>query len=223
MRTLTTCVSAAVALAGVSLCLTGCPNDPVIPATDGGASACKRDYVGDKDADIELEVITLDPDYMAQPFAAGGDVSILVPPQGGRVIFVGVRAKNLDPCAVKLTGAIRDPASKQVRVDARTMNLDVSDDGWAVSDETDISTFSNVPVCSNNWADTDVFDQTFKLVLNVKDRDGKTADVELDMVPRCDEEKILTLDSGLQIDVQKECLCLCKHGYVTGEACDTKP
>ncbi len=198
--------------------LTGCDSGDGTGGSGGsggsGGDACQLEYVGDKDAPIEMEILTLDPDYAAQPFTAGGDASILFPPQGGRVVFVGVRAKNLDPCAVRLAGALRDPATDQVRIDTRTVNLDPTTDGWGTSDAGDISTFSNIPVCPNNWAATDVFDQTFTLVLSVRDRDGKEAKTEIDMVPRCDE--VSTVDGQ---NLQKECLCLCKQGYVTGEVC----
>jgi hypothetical protein len=217
--------SVALALTSLSLGLAGCPLQPFDAPADAGTDAhgCQLQYVGDESADIELEVITLDPAYTARPLAAGGDTSILVPPQGGRVIFAGVRAKNLDPCAVRLSGAVRDPATNQVRIDTRTVNLDVADDGWGQSDETDISSFSNIPVCSNTWASTDIFGQTFKLIVSVKDRNGKQAKAEIEMVPRCDEKTIIELDSGAKIDVQKECLCTCKQGYMTGEICDTAP
>jgi hypothetical protein len=221
MRFLLLYGTALLAFAGLALSLTGCPNETTEPPADGGSDGplgCKLAYVGDEKADIELEVVTLDPAYKAQPFAAGGDASILQPPQGGRVIFVGVRAKNLDPCAVKLAGAVRDPATMETRLDTRTINLDVGADGWAESDETDISTFSNVPVCSNTWASTDVFDQTFKLIVSVTDRAGKKATAQLDVVPRCDEKKI---ENG--VDVQKDCLCICKQGYITGEPCNAAP
>ena len=199
----------------LSLALAGCDSgDGTSSGGGNGGDSCQLEYVGDKDAPIELEVMTLDPDYVAQPFASGGDASILFPPQGGRVIFVGVRAKNLDPCAVRLAGALRDPATMQVRIDTRTVNLDPTEDGWGTSDAGDISTFSNIPVCPNNWASTDVFDQTFTLVLSVRDRNGKEAKTELDLVPRCDE--VSTVDGQ---NLQKECLCICKQGYVTGEMC----
>lgn len=217
MRAVVTIGAALFASASVALFLSGCPNDPNPPA-DGGsdASSCGFEYVGDKDADIELEIVTLDPDYKAQPLASGGDASILVPPQGGRVIFIGVRAKNLDPCAVKLSGAVRDPATMETRLDTRTINLEPTDDGWGASDETDISTFSNVPVCSNNWASTDVYDQTFKAIVSVTDRSGKKGTATLDVVPRCDEVKMVDGQ-----DIQKDCLCICKLGYVTGQACSS--
>lgn len=218
MRFLVLYGSSLLALAGLSFTLIGCPTETNETSTDAGTDTtigCKLEYVGDKAADIELEVVTLDPSYKAQPFTDGGDASILQPPQGGRVVFLGVKAKNIDPCGVKLSGAIRDPSTMATRLDTRTVNLDVTADGWAASDETDISTFSNVPVCSNNWASTDVFDQTFKMILSVTDRAGKKASVTYDVVPRCDEVKI---DNGQ--DVQKDCLCICKLGYVTGQSCN---
>lgn len=212
--------SVLLASAAAAVLLTGCPNDPVDPPEDAGsdASSCGFDYVGDPDADVELEIVTLDPEYKAHPLANGGDASILVPPQGGRVIFVGVRAKNLDPCAVKVSGAVRDPATMATRLDQRTINLEPTADGWAASDETDISTFSNVPVCSNSWASTDVYDQTFKVIVSVKDRSGKSGTATLDLVPRCDEVKVVDGQ-----DIQKDCLCICKLGYVTGQSCDPPP
>jgi len=96
---------------------------------------------------------------VSTPVQSGGTVPLVTPPQGGRVIFLGVRATNVDPCAVKITGAIRDPATKQVRVDARTVNLSPSGDGYGVSVDSSISSFANVPVCPNEWASTDAFDQ----------------------------------------------------------------
>jgi hypothetical protein len=211
------CSPALAALLCLPLALAGCPGGE--DGTGGAAGApdsCTLEYIGDKDAPIEMEIVTLDPQYEAQPFTSGGDVSILFPPQGGRVVFAGVRAKNLDPCAVRLSGAVRDPASGQVRLDTRTVNLDPTDDGWGASDPGDISTFSNVPVCPNNWASTDVFDQPFTLVVSVRDRAGKERMTELDVVPRCDETS--TID-GQDQDLQKECLCICKQGYITGEMC----
>jgi hypothetical protein len=215
--------TAALLLAGSALCIAGCPGGPPDPPSDAGVDgdappACKLSYIGDKDADIELEVVTLDPSYKAHPFADGGDGSILIPPQGGRVIFVGVRAKNLDPCGVLLKGAVRDLSTMQLRLDTRNVNLDPTDDGWCESDETDISTFSNIPVCSNSWASTDIFDQTFQLIVSVKDRDDKKLEKTFNIVPRCDEMKV---QEG--IDIQKECLCTCQADYTTDIMCDVKP
>lgn len=184
----------------------------------GGAELCQLEYIGDKDAPIELELVTLDPDYTAQPLASGGDVSLLFPPNGSPLVFVGVRAKNLDPCAVWISGTIRDPLTSEDRLDGRNMRLHPTEDGWGTSDASNISTFSNIPLCPNTWASTDVFDHTFWLDFSVRDRDGKEGQtdprVPLEVVPRCNETKSV----GGQ-DVQKLCLCQCKAGYTAGEMC----
>ncbi|GAC1546919.1 MAG: hypothetical protein NVS3B10_10840 [Polyangiales bacterium] len=138
----------------------------------------------------------------------GDDVALTFPPQGGRVIFAGVRATNLDPCAVKLSGALRDETSLNVRVDTRTVNLKPTGDGWGASLDTDISSFSNVPTCPNQWADTDVFDHEFELTLTVTERGGRTATQTLKVKPRCAEPAR-----------EAECRCICKRGYVLGESC----
>ncbi len=220
-RTFLVLGSAALGLGGLSLTLVGCPEETTNPPGDAGAdsSSCTLEYIGDPDAAMELELTTLAPDYTAKPLAEGGDTSILIPPQGGRVIFVGLRAKNVDPCALSLNGALRDPATNAVSpVDGRYLNLDATEDGWGQSDATDISTYANIAVCANHWASTDVFDQPFQLELSVTDRTGKKGKALLNVVPRCDETKI---QDG--VDLQKECLCLCKEGYVTGEDCDAGP
>ena len=67
------------------------------------------------------------------PIADGDDLAILFPPQGGRVAFVGVRALNVDGCAVQVTGALRDLGSRQIRLDGRTVNLTKLADGWGTT------------------------------------------------------------------------------------------
>lgn len=208
--------SAALLVAGAIVGVVGCPppETECDSVNDPTCTTCGIPYVGDVNADIELELIRLDPQYKAHPITEGGDVSILIPPQGGRVIFAGVRAKNLNPCAVNLSGSLRDPSTMQVRVESRTINLDLADDGWAASDATDISTFSNIPICPNQWASTDVFDQAFDLRIRIKDQGGKEAEKTLSVTPRCDEVE------AAGVPVQAECLCICQQGYELGMACD---
>lgn len=216
-RALLVATTGVIAAGGLSLTLAGCPEETTEPPGDAGSDSgsCKLEYVGNTDAEMEIELTALTPEYAATPLPEGGDVSILIPPQGGRVIFVGIRARNIDPCAVSLNGALRDTATNAVSpVDGRYLNLDPTADGWAESDATDISTYSNIAVCSNHWASKDVFDQTFQLELSVTDRTGKKGKVVRSVVPRCDETKI---QDG--VNLQKECLCLCKEGYVTGQNC----
>lgn len=200
------------------LALAACSHGSTTPPSDAGAGdapdLCAAGYLGDPSAPIELEVRALDGTGADVPLADGDDLAMIFPPQGGRVVFAGVRARNLDACALQLTGALRDTATGQVRIDARTVNLNAQPDGWGTSASAGqpfasaIASYSNVPVCPNQWASTDLFDHVFELEVNVKDRHGKTARVSMHVTTRCAEPANAA-----------ECLCICKQGYQLGQTC----
>jgi hypothetical protein len=199
--------------------LTGCPSDPTPTPTQDAApppvdADCPVGSLGDTSKPIDFAFRILHVDGTDAPLADGDDVPLIFPPQGGRVIFVGVRATNLDGCGVQLTGALRDPANQLVRVDSRTVNLIPTGDGWgasAPSSQTISSardTYSNVPVCPNQWASTDVFDHPFALEVTVTDRAKRKLTKSIQVTPRCAE-----------VDKMGECRCICKVGYILGESC----
>lgn len=220
---------AAPLLAALLLCpasvvtLAGCPSeDTPTPATDAAPpvpeTSCATGYLGDPQKDVVMDLRTLRADGTDVPLKAGDDLAIVFPPQGGRVAFVGVHATNLDGCGVQITGALRDKTTKQVRLDGRTVNLRRESDGYGTTGEgaqTDlenssaIGDYSNIPLCPNQWASTDVMDQVFELEVVLQDVHGKKADVKIDVTPRCAEP-------GAKEDA---CRCLCKAGYVLGETC----
>jgi hypothetical protein len=203
----------------VPLVATACSSDPPSQG-DGGTvlpeSSCPTGFLGDPNEEPQVELISVRADGTAAPLTEGADLSVILPPQGGRVAFIGVRATNLDGCGVQLFGALRDLASKRIQVDGRTINLNKTSDGWGTSgsvttDLTDvgqISNFSNVPLCPNQWADTDVFDQPFEVEVTVTDRRKKKKTVTMKVVPRCNEP-----------GKEQGCRCLCKKGYTLGESC----
>lgn len=184
------------------------PSPP--PEIDAGPiGGCKLAYLGDPSAEPILEVIALGPEGELHPVSDGGSVSLIFPPQGGRVVFAGVRATNVDPCAVRIAGALRDPVTKQVRLDNRIINLEPTEDGHGRSAPTDISTFSNIPACPNQWASDDIFDKPYELTVSLTDRDGKKVTKVMTVHPRCDEP-----------GREAECLCMCAGDYVLGMQCD---
>ena len=203
--------------------LAGCPGaGEATPASDAGVEAapstCDAGYLGDPTKDIALELRALRADGTDIALNEGDDLAIVFPPQGGRVSFIGVRAINLDGCGAQVIGALRDLGSRQVRVDGRTVNLTKEPDGWGttghgtttnIEDSAAIGDYSNVPVCPNEWADVDVFDQPFEIEVKIVDRSKKTATKVIKVTPRCAE-------SGAK---GTACRCLCKHGYVLGESC----
>ena len=209
----------------LAVLLVGCPSKEDVPPVDAGADVfvpsdggCEAGYIGDPNLPIEIELRALRADGTDVPIADGDNLAVLFPPQGGRVAFVGIRARNINGCALQLIGALRDPLSKQVRLDGRTVNLRREPDGWATTGrgaETDIGSsdaigdYSNVPLCPNQWADQNVFDLPFELEVQVTDRDKKTANKKIMVTPRCAEPG----------EKETACRCLCREGYILGELC----
>jgi len=165
---------------------------------------------------MEIEVRALTASGADVAMTNGSDLALVFPPQGGRVAFVGIRARNLDPCAVRLLGALRDPKTKQVRIDGRTVNLQRTEDGYGVTgkgttdvtSESAIAAYSNVPLCPNQWAEEAVFDNEYELEVAVTDKGGRQGSAKVTVVPRCSEP-----------EREVQCKCLCKKGYVLGESC----
>lgn len=204
-----------------ALPLAACPKEED-PPVDGGVitsdAACAAGFLGDPSQEPVIELRALRADGTDVPIADGDDLAVVFPPQGGRVAFVGVRAINVDGCGVQLIGALRDPLSKQIRLDGRTVNLRKEPDGWGTTGrgaETDLGSsdaigdYSNIPLCPNQWADQNVFDETFELEVQLQDRRGKTATRKINVTPRCAEPG----------EKETACRCLCRKGYILGETC----
>lgn len=188
------------------------------PATIDAPTDCPAGFLGDPSKEPEIELRALTADGTDIPLVEGDSLAVILPPQGGRVAFVGVRAINIDACGVQITGALRDIATAQIRIDGRTLNLDREPDGWGTSghgtttrfeDSALIGNYSNIPLCPNQWASVDVFDHSFELEVLVQDRRKKKVSKKIKVTPRCAEP-------GAK---ETACRCLCKKNYVLGESC----
>ena len=190
----------------------GCGPDPT-PPVDAGTDVhvgCDLPFIGDPEKATEIELIALKADYTSMLIAEGDSVALLFPPQGGRVIFAGVRARNIDPCGIQLSGAVRDLDTAQLRVDSRTVNLADRGDGWAGSSDADIASFANVPMCPNQWSKTNIHGTKYDLEVSITDRTQHKTTKKVSVVPACAEP-----------DNEAECTCICKGGYVLGETCSS--
>jgi hypothetical protein len=209
-------------LTTASLLLIGCPDGPTeVQPNDAGADVvgfdaeCAAGFLGDPARPIDFEFRALRSDGTDNPLHEGDDVALILPPQGGRVVFLGVRATNLDGCAVTLTGAFRDETTKQAVFDKRTVNLNPTGDGWGTSGAPSQTisaardAYANVPLCPNQWASVDIFDREFVAEVTVEDRAKRKLVKSIKVTPRCAEP-----------ENKAECLCICKHGYILGERCD---
>lgn len=194
----------------VSAGASGCGPDPT-PSVDAGTDAkigCTLPFIGDSTKPTEIELIALKADYTSAPVAEGDGVALLFPPQGGRVIFAGVRARNIDPCNLQLSGAMRDLGTAQLRVDSRTINLEPTSDGWGQSSDADVASFANVPMCPNQWSKTDIYGTKYELEISITDRAKHTTTKKVTVIPACAEP-----------DNAAECTCICRGGYLLGEMC----
>jgi len=182
----------------------------VVGATAGCQPECKLGFIGDKSASPLVQLIALGNDQQVIELSDHSALPIYLPPQGGRVVMVGVKAKNLTACGAQLTASLRDPSSGQRRLDSRTINLVSREGGFGGSVDNDISTFANVPVCPNQWAKGDVFDTEYSLTVNLVDQTQRSVTTVISVTPTC---------VGGSPETEAECRCLCKGGYVLGESC----
>jgi hypothetical protein len=204
LLTRTRCVATIVALVAASCASPKPPNE-------GSPEACPAGFLGNADAAADFDIQVLRADNTAATID-GGPVPLLMPPQGGRVIFAGVRATNVDGCGLQLTGALRNPTTGRVTFESRTINLTATGDGWGTSatsaDASAIGSFSNIPVCPNEWSASDLFGQPYWLEMTVTDREKRQLAKKVQVTPEC-----------AQPDNLGQCLCICMAGYVLGQAC----
>lgn len=179
---------------------------------DGGArdaaGSCGAAFLGDPGRPPVIEAFYLGADGADHPLEDGGTIDLVEPPQGGRVVLVGARASNVDPCAVQLRAAVRDPDTGLVRLDARTVRLRDEGDGFGRGVPAELADYANVPICPNSWTDRDVFDAAFTLEIELRDAEGREASASMMVRPRC------TAGAG-----EARCRCICAGGYELGDAC----
>jgi hypothetical protein len=193
----------ALVLAGL---LAGCPAAADAPPEEQPGGPCTTGFIGDQNAATVVALTVQAVDGTTRVVNDGDGVPLVLPPQGGRIIAAGVRARNLDGCAVQIQGYLRDPATLQLRLDARPVNLRVAADGWGESAPRDLASYANIPVCPNEWSPTSIDGNDFDLTITATDRRGNTASITRRVVPAC------PAGAG-------ECVCQCKGGYRLGDGC----
>jgi hypothetical protein len=197
-----------------ALALWACRPGNEAPPGDDGGPPCPVGFLGDEAGAPDFDFQVLEADDTVAPLVDGASVPMILPPQGGRVIFVGVRATNVDGCELQLTGALRDLTTQQVRVDSRTVNLIDTGDGYGVSGTASmaiaaaIANFSNIPLCPNEWASTNLYGNVFGLEVTIQDREGRQLTKKIQVTPECGQPANLS-----------QCLCICAAGYVLGQPC----
>ena len=149
-------------------------------------------------AKTEMTIVARTPDGRLAPLAEGDALSLIEPPQGGQVVFVGVRAKNLDGCGVLVTASLRDATSgRLIGIESRPIDLVKAADGFGETPSPgDITTFANVPVCPNRDAVRALSGLPYQLDVSLRDREGRTAQASISVVPTCSEQVLCPCECG---------------------------
>jgi hypothetical protein len=172
---------------------------------DAAARPCP---IGDLTVPAELEIVHLDGSNTVMPTQAMAQVPLLPPPQGGWIVLLGARARNLDGCNATLTTALVDACDQQIiKVDKRPTVLEPGADGWGTST---VTTFGNLPVCPQLTAKRDLHDVPYNVTVVVEDTGGHKASATLAVVPVCPAGDAL-------------CICQCDRDYVIGSSCNPPP
>jgi hypothetical protein len=142
--------------------------------------------------------------------AAGAAIDLIYPPQGGFVVFVGARVRNLTDGVVELRGRLLDATGALTAEDARTvaMRRDASDPFLWLPDLTSYTNVSNIPVCPSQSA-TDRFNVPFTLEVAVSEPStGRSASGTVAVTTAC-----------RQLDPTQLALCRCEcaGGFFLGK------
>lgn len=181
------------------LLLTGCPTPPKCPAG----------FIGDPNKPPEgILVYTNGRDSILHDVQPGEAIPLEPPPQGGYVMYVAARIKNMDACGIEFRGRLRDTATgNQVGFDGRTATLVKTADGYGTPDPTNNANLANINGCPDYTA-KDIHLESYDLEVTVIDKQGRKLELKHSVVPTC------MLSSP---DVQRDCECTCKANYFLGK------
>jgi hypothetical protein len=170
-------------------------------------TGCGADFIGDPSKPAEVQILLLDGSLMLDEASPGATALLEPPPQGGYVIYVGVRASGVEASGLRITGELHDvDTDTLVGVDTRRTKLLRDSDGWGRTSSDPIG-LANISPCPD-YTMKDVHDQRYNLTVTITDGAHRTASSTVAVVPRCQ-----LADSALQ----RECLCVCSADYMQGK------
>jgi hypothetical protein len=184
--------------------IAACGGGPPAPAPKSGC------FTGDATAAPVITLVYQTPAGALMPVEDGSAAPLVVPPQGGEVLVVGVRALNLDGCPLTISSSLVVPGSGVIAsFERRPVTLQPASDGWLEpKDPTGLANFANLPACPIVGLGQMIDGESFRLDVEVEDLAGRQASASATVVPTCDT----AADPA-------GCACLCAADYVLGSAC----
>jgi hypothetical protein len=180
--------------------------------------ACKDDdvpseeiscFAGDETEAPEMIIIHRTVDGTIAETREGEALPLIEPPQGGRVMFIGARARNVEGCpSINISTTFVDECTGRViGQESRDVLMAYDGQGWLEPDQPrDIANYSNLAACPKVIAERDVFGEPYLLTVRLEDRRGRVAERSLRITPTCAEPA--------KID---ECACLCRKRFTLGD------
>lgn len=181
------------------------------PSTgDGPHYNCTDMAVGDPSLPMEVVIVATDGvSQMVSDLPAGGACPLEPPPQGGYVMYVAARVRNLNPCrdligGVQFIGTLK-MNDNIVAFDSRPVHVIVSDDGWVYPDPSQPANFANVNACPD-YQTMDIQGQTLTLEVEVIDAISRHGHASIPVVPTCPND-----------GTHANCVCTCSANYYLGK------
>lgn len=182
----------------------------VVVAACGSSEEDDECFVGDRAAAPDIAIVhrTLGGEWA--DVTPGTELALILPPQGFKVLMIGVRARNVNGCGLQLTGSLLDEGTGRLYGTEQRPVMLVPEGEWLVpARPAALSNYANVSVCPNPEAERDLYDQPWSVRVRIRDVEGRTAEATVsNVVPVCAEP-----------EVEGQCRCECSRGYVLGQVC----
>jgi len=177
------------------------------PAAMPPPSGC---FTGDSTSAPAVTLVYQTPDGMLAPVSDGDTLPLIVPPQGGEVLVVGVRALNIDGCPLTMSTSLVVPQSGVVAAfERRPVTLQPAADGWLEpKNPAGLANFANVAACPIAALGQAVDGEPYQLTVAIEDQAGRQGQASATVVPTC-----------AQSAAPATCQCLCGADYVLGTPC----
>lgn len=193
--------STALALA-LALATGGC--EPPAPEPDAGVDC----FVGDPDQAPEMQLVYRTALGEMADLMEGANVPLIVPPQGGMVVIIGARMRNVNICGMQMSALLRDTCTDRILGrEGRPIFLERSADGWAVPIEPSrLDNYVNINACPNLVSSRDLDEEPYRVELR-----AVNLAAELEMT----SQMSITAVCG-EPNAERLCECQCDADYVLG-------
>ena len=181
----------------IGLLAAACPGTPEAPRCNTVAGSLSQP--------VALQLIGVAENGSPIELHDGDALPLLVPPQGGSVLYAGARATNLRICGVTMSAHLVDPngGGALSNLDARSSDLTEEHGNFHGSPTFHLtSDLPNIPACPDALG-KGLDGKDAILEVTVKDYEGHTGKASVHVVPTCPASN-------------KLCTCVCGPNYHGG-------